>query len=289
MKRELLNMNILAKLQNIDRRIMYLLLVVVVTIPLVFNFIPQQKLRETHEVDGVYKAIERIPKGKVAVISIVWASSTIAENRPQTEAIARHLFREGVPFFILPWDQQGSVLAYNAVESVAKEMNKEYGKDWAAFGFQPPIIAQILQGMAVDLPGTLRKDRFGTPVSKIPMLRGVKSARDLGMAVEITPSATVGYWIAFIGQPYQVPIAYAPTAVMVPEGQNYLDAHQIVGMLPGLIGAAEYEQRLGVEGFARSATTSLSTSHVLIILLIVVGNLGYFVSRRQRARMEGRG
>lgn len=269
---------------------MYLLLAGLVALALLTDVVPQPPMVVPNEVRGVYNAVEQFrkvaPNGerKIAIISIVWASGTIAENRPQTEAVTRHLFRRDIPFLMLPWDQQGTTLAYDAVKRIADEMGKEYGRDWVALGFQPPYIGQVVQGMAVDIQGTFRKDRFGTPLAKIPMMEGIKTASNIGLVVEVTPSATVGEWIAFLGQPYKVPIAYAPTAVMVPEGHNFLDAHQIVGMLPGLIGAAEYEQLLDYKGFAVRAATALSASHVLIIILIILGNLGYFVSRRQRSR-----
>ncbi|MBI2844412.1 MAG: hypothetical protein HYX78_13525 [Armatimonadetes bacterium] len=278
----------LTNIQKIDRRIIYLLLVVVVAVPIIWDFL-RQPLEMSRDVTGVYDAVERIPKGKIAIISAYWSAGTLAENRPQTEAIMEHLFRKDVPFAIIPWDQLGTTLVYNSADKIAKEMGKEYGKDWISFGYQPIVIVgyfeQVAQAMPLDMHGTFKTDKFDTPLSKIPMMRGIRTARDIGLLVDVTPSGTVQAWISFLGQPYKVPIAYAPTGVMVAEGYNYLDAKQIVGMLPGLIGAAKYEMLLEERGFALRAANALSTSHVLIIALIVLGNVGYFLSRRQRQRM----
>ena len=273
-------MRFLTNLQRIDRRIMYILLAIVVWIPLRWDII-HQPLPVTPEVRGAYKAVEDVPKGKIVFISIWWSAGTLAENRPQTEAVARHLFMLGKPFAIIPWDQQGTTLSYNTVKAVADEMHKEYGKDWMAFGYQP-VFDQTLQGMAVSIPGTLKKDKNGTPLSDIPMMKNIRTARDIGLVFDVTPSQTLPSWINFIGQPYKVPLIYGPTGVMVPEGYNYLDSKQIKGMLPGLIGATKYEQLIHQRGFATRAANALSTSHGLIILLIVLGNIGYFLSRRQQ-------
>jgi len=271
-------------LQNIDRRIMYILLGVVVAIPLFWDVI-RQPIEITPEVRGVYNTIENIPQEKVAILSIIWGAGTTAENRPQTQAIARHLFKRGIRIIVLPFDLQGTKLSYDAVNEVAKEMGKEYGKDWISTGWRPPYLDQIILGMAKDLPATLKTDINGIKLDdfeKLPLMRGVKSYRDIGIVVDFTPSGSIDSWINYLGQPNDVPIAFSPTSVEVPAGYNKLDAKQICGMLPGLMGAAKYETLLKQRGFACRASNALSTSHLLIIVLIILGNLGYFFSTRAR-------
>ena len=51
-------------------------------------------------------------------------------------------------------------------------------------------------------------------------------------------------------------------------------------------GAAEYEHLLGRKDFATKAAGALSTSHLLIIALIIAGNIGYISSRRRRLAEE---
>ena len=100
---------------------------------------------------------------------------------------------------------------------------------------------------------------------------------------KFTPSGTLDYWIAYVYGSYRTPLIYCPTAVMAPEGYNPLDAGQIKGMLTGMKGAAEYESLLGRQDFATRAAGALSTSHLLIIVLIIAGNIGYISSRRRRS------
>jgi len=271
-------------LQSIDRRIVYILLVIAVWIPLRWNVIGIDP-KVSKEVKSAYDTIENVEDGKIAIISVLWGAGTLAENRPQTEAIARHLFQKGVPFAILPWDLQGTTLAEQAVERIAEEMGKKEGVDWISLGYRPAYIDQIIMSMAVDFQGTFSTDRNGIPLSKIPMTKNIKSVKDIGVVMETTPSNTIPAWIQFLGQKYDVPILYGPTAVMVPEGYNYLDTGQIKGMLPGMMGAAQYEVLLEHRGFGRRAADALSAAHLLIILLIIVGNIGFFMARTRRADM----
>ncbi|MHB0913368.1 MAG: hypothetical protein ACYC2Y_07975 [Armatimonadota bacterium] len=273
-------MNIFERFQHIDRRVMYLFLALVIAAPLIWDL--NLPIADNPAVTSAYRTVEEMPADKLAVISIWWAAGTKAENEPQTEVIMRHLFRNNRKFAILSWDIQGSQLAPEIATRLAKEMGKEYGKDWVDLGFRPPSSVQVvIQGMTRDLPKALTSDRYGTPLAKIPMMRGIRNKDDVGLVAEITPSATLGLWIAFFKGP---PIVYAPTAVMAPEAYNFLDAEQISGMLPGMQGAAVYEQLLNAKGFATKGTGALSASHVLIILLIIIGNIGYLSSRRREGR-----
>jgi hypothetical protein len=288
--------NFFVFLQNMDRRISYILLAVLIVVSLcVPKFrLFDQRPTATPEVRMAYNTIKNVKPGKAAIISIWWSGGTLAENRPQTEAVVRHCFARNIPVMILPFDLMGSTLAYNKVNEVAKEMHKEYGKDWVAFGYLPAadVTIQAIAGGAQGIWGALKKDRFGTPVSKIPMMQNIRKPTDIGVIAEFTPSggsgfgiqSTVALWVQYLTQQYKIPIVYGPTGVMVPEGYNLLDAGQIQGMLPGLIGATKYEVLLKQEGFATRAARALSASHLLIILLIIIGNIGYLASRKETSK-----
>ena len=69
---------------------MYVLLALIIAAPLIWKL--DFPIIASPAVKGAYNAVENIPDGKIAVISINWASGTIAENGPQTEAIIRHMF-----------------------------------------------------------------------------------------------------------------------------------------------------------------------------------------------------
>lgn len=287
-------MNFLSNLQKIDRRVMYVLLtavIVVMLIPAVDKHI-RMPLPDMNEVSQAYKTINTIKPHKIVVISVSWSAGTKAENQAQMEAVVRHLFKKGIPFVILPWDIQGTALAEKSVDDIASEMNKkyhlhkEYGKDWISLGYRVPQVDMFCQGMASNLRGTWKKDKNGTPMDKIPLMNGIDSIEDVGAVVETTPSGSVGTWIAYIGQPKRVPIIYAPTAVMVPAGYNYLDAKQIAGMLPGLVGAAKYDDLNGYEGSSRRRADALSMAHALIIVLIILSNVGYYASKRQSRQAQ---
>lgn len=264
---------------------MYLLLAVVVAVPLIWRM--DLPIIVSPAVKGFYDAVEAMPPDKIALISIIWDSGTVAENRPQTEALMRHLFLRDKKFAIIAFAPQGSKFAYDSAERIAEELGKEYGKDWVHWGYKPAgALVPVMISFAQDIPDTIQKDTHGTLLSHIPMMAGVENIHDIGLIAEVTPSGTLEYWIAYIHGPYRTPLVYAPTAVMAPEGFNPLDAGQIKGMLTGMKGAAEYEHLLGRKDFATKAAPALSASHMLIIVLIIAGNIGYISSLRRRLAEE---
>jgi len=261
---------------------MYSLLVVVIAIPLIHRM--DLPIIVSPAVQGAYDAVDRMPDNKIAIISIIWSSGTLSENGPQTQAIMRHMFMRNKKFAILSWDPQGATMAHEYAASIGKEYGKVYGRDWIDWGLKPVSnIVLLIQHMARNVPEAIVSDYKGTPLSEFPVMKGVKTIKDVGLIADITPSGTLDVWIGFIYGPYRTPIIYAPTAVMAPEGFNPLDAGQIKGMLTGMKGAAEYERLLGRSDFATRGAAALSTSHLLIIVLIILGNLGYIASLRRRA------
>lgn len=285
-------MRLLTNLHMIDRRIMYLLLAVFIFIPLHWNKL-SMPLPIMPEVRSTYNTIQQMKEGQIALIFDSWGPGTAAENRIQTEALMRHLFKHNTPFMLICFDQQGTKLAEKSAEDIAKQMGKEEGIDWISSGFRPMGAMQLSKGIIQDLNATLKVDRNGKKLSAIPMMvdkntKKVKTINNIGLVVEATASGSVGGWIAFLCQPKQIPLIYCPTSVMVPEGYNYIDSKQVAGMLPGLVGAAQYDKLVNGEAhkklFSYRGSNALSWAHALIILLIILGNVGYFMSRRQTGR-----
>jgi hypothetical protein len=279
-------MDWLIKLGRIDRRYMYVALILLVAWPLIRPL--NMPLPITAQVTGVYNAVEAVPKNKIAIVCVNWDAGTSGESMWQTRAIVRHLMRRGVRvLFVDMLAPQGAQFAQNIGASIGKDYGRVYGRDWVNTGFRANM-DNVLKAMRVDIPGTYKTDVNGRRLSDLPMMQGVKTVRhDVGLIVEITGAATLASWISYVQGVDHVPLAYAPTAVMLAEGYNPLDAHQIVGMLPGLKGAGEYEELLRKKDFGYIGAGALSTSHLLIIALIILGNIGYILGRRREREAAG--
>ena len=100
----------ISKLESIDRRYLYAVLIVIVIvgllvpIPLPLAVGPQAR--------GFYEAVEGADRNKIAVVSTLWSASTQGENSPQTRVILQHLMRRKIRIALIAFgDPQSTTLA----------------------------------------------------------------------------------------------------------------------------------------------------------------------------------
>lgn len=273
--------NISKWLQNIDTRILYILLVVMVSIPFLFRM--SLPMHVTSPVQKAYNTVDQVPKDKIVILLANWEAGTWGESAPQTEALIQHMFKRGIKFAIF---SQGAPVGITFVEQIAEKnaarMHKTYGVDWVNWGYRPGTLAMI-QGLPRDIWEIVGKDINGTPLSQIPMMKNIRTIKNVDLIADVTPNLTTTYlWIDYVQGRYGTRIVCSPTAVMVAETYPWLASGQFSGVIPGLRGAAEYQQLVGIKGYAIRAMNAESMAHFLIIALIIIGNIGFFMSRRQK-------
>jgi hypothetical protein len=100
----------------------------------------------------------------------------------------------------------------------------------------------------------------------------------------VADNATLDYWISIVNAQYGKEVGGGVTAVMAPKMYAYVESKQMTGLLGGMKGAAEYEKQLGILGTATRGMNSQSMVHLLIIFLVLVGNIGYFFSRKNNRK-----
>ncbi len=279
-------------LQNIDRRVLYVLLALVIGFPIVVPVAvpPAVVLPQTQ---SFYDTIEKIAqdpvaKNKLVIVSANYGAGTLADNNTQAEAVFRHLMKRKLKFAIFSFnDPQGRQLAQDVVDRIQGQYGYQYGRDYCNWGYRPAAaIEALLKAMVRDIPGAVGNDYKGTALAQVPVMQGIKTVDDINLIVEVSPSNTLPSWLQYFQHTGKedIPTLFCPTPVMAPEAFPFLKSGQLQGMLFGLKGAIEYEGLIKEPGFATRASAALSYSHLLIIALIVLGNVGMVMERRAAAR-----
>lgn len=269
------------RIQQIPRHFIYLLLFGVVVWQLLAPI--RMPIVPSHPSQGVYDAIAAVPDDKIIIITTDWDASTQAETGPQTQAMIHACFQNHKKFAIMNLQPpMGVKLANDLAQEAAEEYGAVYGEDWCNWGYKYGY-ENVLMSMAKNIPNAIGKDFYGTPVEQLPMMEGVESVKEVGLVCIVTGlSAMTEMWIGLIQGPYNIPVASAYTAVMAPIYYPYLDSGQLQGMLVGAKGAAELESVVARPGKAVAIMNVQSWAHVLIILLIILGNVGFIFARRAR-------
>ena len=72
------------------------------------------------------------------------------------------------------------------------------------------------------------------------------------------------------------------TAVSAPEFYPYLQSHQLLGLLGGMAGAAEYEKARDEKGDATRGMVPQSFAHLFVALCILAGNAVQWMKAREK-------
>jgi hypothetical protein len=87
-----------------------------------------------------------------------------------------------------------------------------------------------------------------------------------------------------------VPIATIVIAGLVADYAPYIQSKQLIGMIPGLRGAAGYESLIDMLGRGTAGLDAQSVAHLMILIFVLVGNIVYFAERsreKEESAKEG--
>jgi hypothetical protein len=267
------------KARHLDRRIIFVLMLLGVALPLLVKIgLP---VRITRDVQDVYSYIDGLKAGDIILISYDHDTGTLPEMVPMSTAILRHAFSKDLKVIGMALRAEGSAIGRQALRKVGAEFGKQEGFDYIFLGYRPELTATIL-GLGTSFERVFARDDRGTPVSQIPLMKNVHNYGDIELVISISDDDTPVYWVNYANARYQARIAPAVTAVMATTFFPFLDSRQIVGMIAGLKGAAEYEKLIKREGMATRGMDAQSIAHLVVIGFILVGNLAYFGSRSYR-------
>ncbi len=267
------------RISSVDSRILYLLLALAVALPLVIK--PKINIRVSEPVRSAFDAVDRLAPGSVIMISIDYDPSSAPEVQPMLISILRHSFRKDLKVIVMGQLALGLPLAEIALNQVAPELNKVYGKDYVNIGYRPGGSAMMV-GIGREIRDYFRTDYKGVPIDSFEFMRRVHNYRDIGLLVSLAHGAVADMWIQFVGGRFNQPIIVGCTGVNAPNLYQYLHAGQIKGIIGGLQGAAEYETLIDKPGSATLGMPAQSWGHGLIILLLIIGNIGFLLSRKKK-------
>jgi hypothetical protein len=113
-------------------------------------------------------------------------------------------------------------------------------------------------------------------------MRLVNNYNEIEMVISIADGDRGIQWIEYAGAGYDQSIMCGLTAAMVTSYDPYIASDQLYCTVGGLAGASEYENLYGKKGAGNRGLLAQSMAHIYVIILILIGNLVYFKSRRRR-------
>jgi hypothetical protein len=141
--------------------------------------------------------------------------------------------------------------------------------------------------MGTDFRVPFPQDYYGATLDSLPIMRGIKNFNNVKGVIDLTAGNTADFWITYGNGRYNFPLAIGITGVMAADYYQYLQSGQIFGIIPGVKGAAEYERLIDMPGQGMQQVSYQVVAHAVIILFIVISNVAYFATRKQKSTTGG--
>ncbi len=165
-------MNIIERFEKVDRRIIFLLVLLAVIIPLLFPI--GFEIKASEPVQKFYDAIEALIPGSMVLVSCEYDPSTMPEVYPMNQSLARHCFAKDLKIIGMGLWPQGIPLNQASMEQAAEEYQKEYGVDYVNLGYKAGGIV-VISSAAENIPNTFPLDYAGRPIEEFEIMDGVRN------------------------------------------------------------------------------------------------------------------
>lgn len=267
-------------LKSVKREHIYILMFLSVIVPLAFpvglpdNISPDSR--------AIFDAIDALPKGAIVMVSFDYDPGSRAEVHPMAEAVLHHCFKKKLAVVAPALWPQGPSMAAGLVDKMIKKYGLTYGEDIVQLGYfaGPTIGLPQVTAIMGDLHKAFPTDATGKKLAAMPLTKRITAAKDIALIFTLSAGDPgIPAWVQIANGRYGTKLAGGATAVQTPQFLPYVQAGQMIGILSGLKGAAEYERLVDEKGVATAGMDAQSLAHIVIMLFIVVANVTYLFER----------
>ncbi len=272
------------KRKQLDRRWLFLLLFVGVVLPLIF--VIGLPIETTENVRMVYNLIENTPPNSKVILSFDYDPGSKPELHPMAKAMMQHCFDRDIKVIVTALWPMGVQMAEDIFSDIHNEYPEvKYGRDYVNLGFKAGGIVTI-QSMGKQFREVFPEDMNGTSIDEFSIMDGMKNFDNLSFVCSFSAGDPgIKQWVQIAHDTYNVPVSGGVTGVSAPAILPYVNAQQqLIGLLAGLKGAAEYELLTETPGTGTSGMDAQSIAHLIIIIFIVIGNINFWRDKKAQER-----
>jgi hypothetical protein len=268
------------QINTLDRRYPSFLAWIVVLFPLLNPLgLPIPISPDAH---AWYDYVENeINDGDVVLFTPMYGVSGMPELFPMTVATMKHLLTKDVQIVVVSFWNQGPLVFNTLLTQVdPADYGYVYGEDWIRLGYIPGS-ETAMGSFAANIHTTVSADYVeGRSLDSFPMMADIQQGEDIDVIVSIeTGTPGTPEWMRQFNAPFGTPQITGCIGVSVSGMIPYVQSGQLQALMPGLTVSAEYEILLNKPGLAVAGVDAVSTSHLYVTLLVIVGNLAYFMTR----------
>ncbi|MDP2873574.1 MAG: hypothetical protein Q8P31_13710 [Bacillota bacterium] len=270
-----MNGDFLTRMQNIDRRVIYTVVFLVLLFPM-FNPIGLP-LKISLVTQKAFDAVDALPAGSLVMFTTANAPGTAAELEPQSIALMRHAINNKLRVVLNPTAAESPRFVDGYRQMFLKAGYVE-GKDFLVL----PYLAggeTLFGAMGSDLKSAYSMIAAGSSA----LWDSIDGMQDFDMLADCGGGESQLWALAHIEAKHKTPTICLITAVILAVRQPYFTSGQYKGIVSGLSGAAEYEVLARVPGKGASGMDAQSMGHLWVIFTILAGNIAYFITKGKKS------
>jgi hypothetical protein len=270
------------------RPLIYLMMALAVLIPF---FIPSDLANSSIDISSplvtsFYDTVQALPANSTVVVSFDYDPSQSSEMDLQAKAIVQHLIKRRVKIIAMSTLATGAPIAQKILDAAAGSATSYvYGTNYLNLGYRAGYEAGLSQLATGGFQANAKDFSQNQALSTFTAFTNVKTLRDVAVVIELAGSEDpLKMWMEQVQPSAGVKIIAGVSASVEPKARAYHDTpnHQLAAVVSGLIGAAQYEVLTNQAGLALTSLNAQSVAQLTLVLIIVLGNIVFWISRRQR-------
>jgi hypothetical protein len=279
--------NIFKGIANIDRRYYYAGVFILTVILLLFPLgLP---LAISPEVRHTYELVDSLEPGDLVIINFCLSASGYAQLQGACNSMIDHVFqKEGVLVIFTSTADQAPIMLEEIIANNGELMpghtdypyyqinGKQYGEDYVNMGYYPGLFKWIASLSADFRPALGNNDWYNIDVSDFFDSHNLNSAEDVDLVISFDSDDGAGDFMNYFFLEYGTPVVQSMIGVMVANSKVQYNAGNYAGIVPSIRGAAEYQYLANYPGYALTQMDAFSVVQFFLILLMVLGNIGYY-------------
>jgi len=272
---------------HIDRRFYYVAVFLLTALLLIYPLgLP---LAISPEVRHTYELVDNLKPGDLVIINFCLSASGYAQLQGACNSMIDHVFqKEGVLVIFTMTADQAPIMLEGIIANNGELMagysdypyyeinGKQYGVDYINMGYYPGLFKWVASLSANFRTALGNNDWYGVDVSGFFDSHNLMTAEDVDLVISFDSDDGASDFMNYFYLEYGTPVIQSMIGVMVAGAKVQYNAGNFAGIVPSIRGAAEYQFLADYPGFALTQMDAFSVVQFFLILLMVLGNVGYY-------------
>lgn len=282
----------LKSISNIDRRILYLSMFVIVTFAYFYPLGLPLPIGEFTQ--ATFDTVNELEAGDIVLLNFDVSAIGWDEVKGSTSSAVPHIFEKpGVKILFMATIDQGPFFVEKTIMDVGVNPSgsddiqdweihgKKYGVDYINLGYFP---GGATSALAADFRGNAFRDWYGNDPTAFYDSIGLDTAADIKLVFSFDANGGYGGFVSYWRLDFGTKILAAEVSSLSSGCINNYNNGLIDGFLDSSRGAAEYQLLSGYKGLALQGMDALGLVFAFLIVVMILNNIAYWGYERNQGR-----